>query len=61
MILVNNRRIESKALFASLTSAYGEFLTHGMYPQGAVFITIEPSLVDVNVHPAKSEVRFADE
>ncbi len=61
MILVNNRRIESKALFASLVSAYGEFLTHGMYPQGAVFITIEPSLVDVNVHPAKSEVRFADE
>jgi DNA mismatch repair protein MutL len=61
MILVNNRRIESKALFASMTSAYGEFLTHGTYPQGAVFITIEPSLVDVNVHPAKSEVRFADE
>lgn len=61
MILVNNRRIESKALFASVTSAYGEFLTHGMYPQGAVFISIDPSQVDVNVHPAKSEVRFADE
>ena len=61
MILVNNRRIESKSLFAALTSAYGEFLTRGMYPQGAVFITIDPSLVDVNVHPAKSEVRFANE
>ncbi len=61
MILVNNRRIESKSLFAALISAYGEFLTHGMYPQGAVFITIDPAQVDVNVHPAKSEVRFADE
>ncbi len=61
MILVNSRRIESKALFASITAAYGEFLAGGLYPQGAVFITIEPSLVDVNVHPAKSEVRFADE
>lgn len=61
MILVNGRRIESKSLFASLISAYGEFLTRGMYPQGVVFVTIDPSLVDVNVHPAKSEVRFADE
>jgi DNA mismatch repair protein MutL len=61
MILVNGRRIESKTLFASLISAYGEFLTKGIYPQGVVFVTIDPSLVDVNVHPAKSEVRFADE
>lgn len=61
MILVNDRRIESKSLFAAITSAYGEFLSGGLYPQGAVFVTIDPGLVDVNVHPAKSEVRFADE
>ena len=61
MILVNGRRIESRSLFAAITSAYGEFLAGGLYPQGAVFITIDPTLVDVNVHPAKSEVRFADE
>ncbi|MGB5107614.1 MAG: DNA mismatch repair endonuclease MutL [Candidatus Zixiibacteriota bacterium] len=61
MILVNCRRIESRSLFAAITSAYGEFLAGGLYPQGAVYITIDPSLVDVNVHPAKSEVRFADE
>jgi DNA mismatch repair protein MutL len=61
LILVNGRRIESKSLFAALMSAYGEFVPKGVYPQGAVFITIDPSLVDVNVHPAKSEVRFADE
>lgn len=61
MLLVNGRRIDSKTLFAALMGAYGEFLTKGMYPQGAVFITVDPALVDVNVHPAKSEVRFADE
>ena len=61
LLLVNGRRIESRSLFAAVTSAYGEFLAGGLYPQGAVFITIDPSLVDVNVHPAKSEVRFADE
>lgn len=61
MILVNGRRIDSKSLFAAITSAYGEFLAGGLYPQGAVFIAIDPALVDVNVHPAKSEVRFADE
>ncbi len=61
LLLVNGRRIESRSLFAAVTSAYGEFLAGGLYPQGAIFITIEPSMVDVNVHPAKSEVRFADE
>lgn len=61
MILVNGRRIESRSLFAAITSAYGEFLAGGLYPQGAVYISIDPTLVDVNVHPAKSEVRFADE
>ncbi|MBK7090288.1 MAG: DNA mismatch repair endonuclease MutL [bacterium] len=61
LLLVNGRRIESRSLFAAVTSAYGEFLAGGLYPQGAIFITIDPSLVDVNVHPAKSEVRFADE
>lgn len=61
LLLVNGRRIESRSLYAAVTSAYGEFLAGGLYPQGAIFITIDPSLVDVNVHPAKSEVRFADE
>ncbi len=61
LLLVNGRRIESRSLFAAVTSAYGEFLAGGLYPQGAIFVTIDPSLVDVNVHPAKSEVRFADE
>lgn len=61
LILVNGRRIESRSLFAALMGAYGEFMPKGVYPQGAVFITIDPAQVDVNVHPAKSEVRFADE
>ena len=61
MLLVNGRRIESKSLFAAMMAGYGEFLTQKMYPQGVIFITIDPSLIDVNVHPAKSEVRFADE
>ncbi|MFH2055357.1 MAG: DNA mismatch repair endonuclease MutL [bacterium] len=61
LMLVNGRRIESKSLFAALMGAYSEFMPKGVYPQGAIFITIDPAQVDVNVHPAKSEVRFADE
>jgi len=61
MTLVNNRRIDSKSLFAAIMSSYGEFLNNGTYPQGVVYLDIDPGLVDVNVHPAKSEVRFSDE
>jgi DNA mismatch repair protein MutL len=60
-MLVNGRRIESRTLFAAMMSAYGEFLPTGLFPSGVVFIAIDPELVDVNVHPAKSEVRFSDE
>lgn len=44
-----------------MAGAFGERLAGGAYPSGAVFVTLPPAQVDVNVHPQKAEVRFADE
>ncbi len=58
---VNHRPVSSRLIHAAVMSAFGELLPKGCYPQGAVFIEIAPDLVDVNVSPSKSEVRFKDE
>ena len=58
---VNRRLVKDKLLARSLKLAYRN-LTHGSYyPAAVLFFTIDPKLVDVNVHPTKSEVRFSDE
>ena len=59
--IVNGRRISSQLLYSALRTAYGEFLIKGRYPMAVVYLFIEPSTLDVNVSPTKSEVRFADE
>jgi DNA mismatch repair protein MutL len=58
--LVNNRPINHRAIAASIAHAYGSVLERGRYPRGVVFLDLPPALVDVNVHPQKAEVRFAD-
>jgi DNA mismatch repair protein MutL len=59
-LFVNGRVIRDRALARSVAQAYGSVLDPMRYPLGAVYLDIEPALVDVNVHPQKAEVRFAD-
>jgi DNA mismatch repair protein MutL len=57
-LYVNGRRIHDRSLMHALQAGYGSYLSHGRFPVAVVFITVPPDTVDVNVHPAKSEVRF---
>ncbi len=59
-ILVNNRPVRDRALAATIAHAYGGSLERGRYPKGAIYLTLPERLVDVNVHPQKTEVRFAE-
>ncbi len=59
-ILVNGRPVRDRAILVTVAQAYGSVLERGRYPRGVVYVDLAPELVDVNVHPQKSEVRFAD-
>ncbi len=59
-LFVNNRPVRDKLLLGAIRAAYQEVLAGNRYPVLALFFDVEPSLVDVNVHPSKSEVRFYD-
>jgi len=58
---VNGRWVQDTPLTTALIQAYHTLLMVGRYPMGAVFIDIAPEEVDVNVHPAKAEVRFRNQ
>jgi DNA mismatch repair protein MutL len=58
---VNHRAVKSASLTHALYSAYGDMLMRDRHPVGFIFIEMDPSLVDVNVHPAKAEVRFRNQ
>ncbi|MCX6027338.1 MAG: DNA mismatch repair endonuclease MutL [Chloroflexi bacterium] len=58
VLFVNGRWIQDAALTAAVVQAYHTLLMVGRYPMAAIFITLPTEEVDVNVHPAKSEVRF---
>ena len=58
ILFVNGRWIQDAALTAAVVQAYHTLLMVGRYPMAAVFISLPAEEVDVNVHPAKSEVRF---
>lgn len=59
-ILVNGRAIRDRAVAVTVAQAYGSVLERGHYPRGVVYLELPLELVDVNVHPQKAEVRFAD-
>lgn len=58
-ILVNGRPVSDRTLQQAVAQAYGTLLERGRYPVGVLWIDCPAGTVDVNVHPAKSEVRFA--
>jgi DNA mismatch repair protein MutL len=59
-IFVNGRPVRDRMLARSIALAYGSVLEPGRYPLGAVYLSLPADRVDVNVHPQKAEVRFAD-
>ena len=60
-LFVNERVVKSRALDHAVLSAYDGLIPEGTYPFFALFLDLDPSHVDVNVHPAKAEVKFDDE
>ncbi len=61
VLLVNRRWILNPLLGQALRQAYGNLLPAGRYPAAVLWLTVPPPRLDVNVHPTKREVRFADE
>jgi len=60
-VFVNGRWVQDPTLTSAVIRAYNTMLMVGRYPVAVLFVTIPPELVDVNVHPAKAEVRFRDQ
>ncbi|MBR5140623.1 MAG: DNA mismatch repair endonuclease MutL, partial [Clostridia bacterium] len=60
-VFINGRYVKSMTAMAAIEKAYTSYIAPEAFPTCVLFITIDPSLVDVNVHPAKLEVKFSSE
>jgi DNA mismatch repair protein MutL len=59
-LIVNGRPVRDKLLSTSVRAAYGDLMPNGRYPMVVLYVGLPPDEVDVNVHPAKAELRFRD-
>jgi DNA mismatch repair protein MutL len=59
-LVVNGRPVRDKLLVGAVRGGYGDLVPNGRHPMLALFLTLPPDEVDVNVHPAKTELRFRD-
>lgn len=60
-LFVNNRFIKSTYLNHAVSKAFEDLLPEGAFPFYTLFLSIEPHLIDVNIHPTKTEIKFQDE
>ena len=61
LMFVNRRPVDSRTLTYAVIESYATSLAKGRYPVAVLFLELDPAAVDVNVHPAKREVRFRSE
>ena len=61
ILFVNNRVVKNPIIYKAIHNAYNRFIPHNMFPSYILKINVDPTEVDVNVHPRKMEVRFANE
>ena len=59
-LFVNGRPVQDRSLLGAIRAGYGDTLPRGRHAVATLFLTVPPETVDVNVHPAKTEVRFRD-
>jgi len=59
-LFVNGRPVQDRSLLGAIRAGYGDTLPRGRHPMAALFLTVPAESLDVNVHPAKTEVRFRD-
>ncbi len=60
-VFVNGRYVKSKTVQAALEEAFRSFIPRGKFPGCVIFVSLDHELTDVNVHPAKTEIKFASE